>query len=93
MSDSEAPRNRHSVACKRLLRLSLEKSGVSQKSAAIDLGVDPGTFSRYLSADHPHQMPVDMLPAFIASTGDIRILEYLAEQAGYTLVPSVEVAS
>lgn len=79
------PRNRHSLACKRYLRVALERSGMQQKEAAIDLGIDGGTFSRYLSQEHEHQMSIDMLPVFVASTGDAGILAYLAEQCGYRL--------
>lgn len=85
MDSFMTPRNRHSIACKRLLRVALEKSGIQQKVAAIDCGIDDSTFSRYLSTHHEHQMPVDMIPAFIASTGDPSVLEYLAEQYGYRL--------
>lgn len=72
-----AGRNPHSVACKRLLRLSIAHSGLQQKVVAIDCGVDQGTFSRYLSDEHEHQLPLDLIPLFVASTGDDRILRYL----------------
>lgn len=85
-------RNTHSLACKRLLRLSIAQSGLQQKAVAIDCRVDQGTFSRYLSQEHEHQLPVDLIPAFVASTGDDRIVRHLAEMCGLVVIPANEKA-
>ena len=79
-------RNGHTLALKRSARLSLELQGVAQKVVAIDLGVDEAGLSRYLSPDHTHCLPCDLVPAFCESVGDWGLLRTLAGRCGFQIV-------
>lgn len=87
IDSSSHPRNRHTGDVKRLLRLAIARHG-SAKDIAIDCGVVPSALSHWLSDNSETCLPVDLLPIFMASTGDTSILEYIAEQAGFDLARS-----
>ena len=77
--------NGHTLALKRAMRLALENGSIAQKAVAIDLEIDEGTLSRYLSPEHPHALPLDLLPAWVDSVGDAGLLRVLAARCGYEI--------
>lgn len=77
------PRNVHSVDIKRILRVAVSKR--AQKVVAADCGVVPSALTHWTSDASETCIPVDVLPVFMASTGDISILRYLADQVGMEL--------
>jgi len=77
--------NGHTLALKKAMRLALENGSIAQKAVAIDLEIDEGTLSRYLSHEHPHALPVDLLPAWCESVGDAGVLRVLAARCGYEI--------
>lgn len=81
------PRNPGSVDIKRLMRVALSKRPNAKKDAAIDMGVDPSALSHWISDESETALPVDLLNLFCASTGDYSVLRYLADEAGFDLVP------
>lgn len=46
------------VACKRWLRMALDRLEIQHKAMAIHLGVDDGTLSRWCSDSHPQTIPL-----------------------------------
>ena len=87
---NRVPRNEHSVEIKRILRVAVAKR--QAKAVAVDCEVVPSALTHWTSDLDDSCLPVDVLPVFMASTGDIAILHYLAAQAGMRLVPIEEVA-
>lgn len=90
MSAAGRKPNPHSSAIKRVMRLTLETSGLPQKAVCLDLDIDSGTLSRYLSDEHPHVLPCDQLPGWVQSTGDAALLRTLAARCGYELAPTCD---
>lgn len=79
------PRNAHSLDVKKILRMAVVKSGKAS-CVATDCAVGEGTITHWTSDKYDACLPTDYLPIFMASTGDVSILRYLADQAGYDLV-------
>ena len=77
--------NGHTLALKKAMRLALENGDIAQKAVAIDLEMDEGTLSRYLSPDHPHALPVDKVPGWTTATGDAGLLRALTARCGYEI--------
>jgi len=77
------PRNAHSFDVKKILRVAIARS--QPKVVAADCGVVVSALSHWTSDADDSCLPIDLLPVFMASTGDIRILEYLADQVGMEL--------
>lgn len=77
--------NGHTLALKKAMRVSLENGSIAQKAVAIDLQIDEGTLSRYLSPEHPHALPVDLVPAWVESVGDASLLRAIAARCGYEI--------
>lgn len=77
--------NGHTLALKKAMRLALENGSIAQKAVAIDLGVDEGCLSRYLSPEHPHALPIDLVPGWCESVGDAGVLRALAARCGYEI--------
>ena len=76
----------HAFEIKRLMAVSLSRPN-ARKDAAIDCGVVPSALSHWLSLEKQHALPVDLLVAFCSSCGSVAVLQYLADQLGYDLVP------
>lgn len=77
--------NPHSLALKKVMRLSLETGSIAQKAVAIDLRVEESTLSRYLSPDSHHCLPIDLLPAWCESVGGFGLLRAIAARCGFEI--------
>jgi hypothetical protein len=63
-------------AVKRWLRMACDRLALYPKAVYLPLGVDAGTWSRWLSLEHHQTLPMGYLPA---------VLDLLDEQAWYEL--------
>ena len=77
--------NEHTIACKKLARAALVKSGTNAKTVADAIGKDTSTLSRYLSSAHEHEMPLTSVLIFEALTEDRSVLAYIARELGMEL--------
>ena len=59
-------------------------SGKQQKEIASELGMSPSELSRMCSADEGNRIkfPLEKLPALIKATGNLVILEVIADEVG-----------
>lgn len=53
-------------AAKAWLSTAIYRCGLYPKAIYLEIGVDQSTFSRWLSLEHDHVMPMDHLPAVLA---------------------------
>ena len=53
-------------ASKAWLSTTIYRCGLYPKAIYLEIGVDQSTFSRWLSLEHDHVMPMDHLPAVLA---------------------------
>ena len=76
------PLNPLLLACKKLERTALIRSGVNRKTLAEALDTTESTISRKLSDDHEHEFGHIELLIFEAVTGDRTVMDYLERELG-----------
>jgi len=74
--------NPHALACKKLARTALVRSGVNRKTLADAINRDEATLSRYLSDEHDHEMGISSFLMFEALTGDRTVIDYIERELG-----------